>query len=50
MLVKGGDWDIREIVGKEVVEAAGGSVISLPYYKGLSSSAIFERILSRYGH
>ena len=49
ILVKGGDWNTREIVGKEVVEVAGGSVISLPYYKGLSSTAIFERILSRYG-
>ena len=50
VLVKGADWDVREIVGKETVEASGGAVISLPYQKGLSSTAIVERILNRYSH
>ena len=50
VLVKGADWDVREIVGKETVESAGGAVISLPYQKGLSSTAIVERILNRYSH
>jgi bifunctional ADP-heptose synthase (sugar kinase/adenylyltransferase) len=47
VLVKGGDWDLSEIVGQEV-EAAGGSVTSLHYENGHSTSGIIERILSRY--
>lgn len=50
MLVKGGDWQLGEIVGREEVEAAGGSAISLPYNEGQSTTAIVDRILRRYGH
>ena len=48
VLVKGGDWGLTEIVGREEVEADGGTVTSLPYEKGQSTSGIIERILSRY--
>jgi len=48
VLVKGGDWDLSEIVGREEVEAGGGTVTSLPYENGQSTSGIIERILSRY--
>ena len=48
VLVKGGDWGLTEIVGRKEVEAAGGTVTSLPYEKGQSTSGIIERILSRY--
>jgi rfaE bifunctional protein nucleotidyltransferase chain/domain len=48
VLVKGGDWDPAEIIGREEVEASGGTVASLPYEKGQSTSGIIERILSRY--
>jgi D-glycero-beta-D-manno-heptose 1-phosphate adenylyltransferase len=48
VLVKGGDWQIEEIVGREEVEANGGEVVSLPYEPGHSTSNIVERILSRY--
>ena len=48
VLVKGGDWGLTEIVGREEVEAAGGTVTSLPYEKGQSTSGIIERILRRY--
>lgn len=44
-LVKGGDWPIEQIVGREEVERAGGSVLSLPYIDGLSTTDIIERIL-----
>ena len=44
VLVKGGDWAIEEIVGREAVEAAGGRVLALPYLEGLSTSDIIERI------
>jgi rfaE bifunctional protein nucleotidyltransferase chain/domain len=44
VLVKGGDWLMDQIVGREEVEAAGGRVISLPYLEGSSSTDIIERI------
>jgi rfaE bifunctional protein nucleotidyltransferase chain/domain len=44
VLVKGGDWSVDEIVGREEVEAAGGKVLSLPYIEGKSTTEIIERI------
>ncbi|MCY3757307.1 MAG: D-glycero-beta-D-manno-heptose 1-phosphate adenylyltransferase [Acidobacteria bacterium] len=49
VLVKGGDWTVETIVGRQEVEAAGGRVVPLPYLEGQSSTAIIERILHRYG-
>ena len=48
VLVKGGDWDVENIVGKGVVETAGGKVFSLPFIEGASTTGIVERILDRY--
>jgi D-glycero-beta-D-manno-heptose 1-phosphate adenylyltransferase len=48
VLVKGGDWGLEEIVGRQEVETAGGKVVSLPYEAGHSSSGIIQRILQRY--
>lgn len=45
ILVKGGDWSVQHIVGREEVEAAGGKVLSLPYVEGSSTTDIIERIL-----
>jgi D-beta-D-heptose 7-phosphate kinase/D-beta-D-heptose 1-phosphate adenosyltransferase len=45
ILVKGGDYKLDEIHGREEVEAAGGRVMSLPFVKGASTSSIIERIL-----
>ena len=44
VLVKGGDYDLDEIHGREEVEAAGGRVVSLPFIEGKSSSALIERM------
>ena len=44
VLVKGGDYGIDEIHGREEVEAAGGRVVSLPFVEGESTSAIIERM------
>lgn len=44
VLVKGGDYALDEIHGREEVEAAGGCVVSLPFVEGVSSSAIIERM------
>ena len=44
VLVKGGDYALDEIHGREEVEAAGGRVVSLPFVAGISTSAIIERM------
>jgi D-beta-D-heptose 7-phosphate kinase/D-beta-D-heptose 1-phosphate adenosyltransferase len=49
VLVKGGDWGVDRIVGRDEVEAAGGKVMSLPYVEGCSTSDVIERIARRYG-
>jgi D-sedoheptulose 7-phosphate isomerase len=44
VLVKGGDWDVSQIVGADFVTAGGGKAHSLPLLEGYSSSAIVESI------
>jgi rfaE bifunctional protein nucleotidyltransferase chain/domain len=44
VLVKGGDWAVEAIVGREVVEAAGGSVVSLALLPGYSTTGVIARI------
>lgn len=44
VLVKGGDWDVSRIVGREVVEADGGRVLSLPLLPGYSTTRLIERL------
>ena len=46
VLVKGGDYALEEIHGREEVEAAGGRVVSLPFVAGASTTGIIERIRS----
>ncbi len=46
VLVKGGDWAVEDIVGREVVEGSGGRVLSLPFHPGSSTSDIIDRIRS----
>ena len=44
VLVKGGDYNLDQIHGREEVEAAGGKVISLPFVEGSSTTALIEKI------
>ena len=44
VLVKGGDYALDEIHGREEVEAAGGRVVSLPFVEGASTTGIIERL------
>ncbi|MDP6699658.1 MAG: adenylyltransferase/cytidyltransferase family protein [Candidatus Latescibacteria bacterium] len=44
ILVKGGDYAQKEIVGRRVVEAHGGQVQALPLWRGQSSSELVRRI------
>jgi len=46
VLVKGGDYGIDAIHGREEVEEAGGSVISLPFIDGASTTSIIEKMKS----
>ena len=48
ILVKGADWSKDEIVGREVVEKAGGKVARIPLVPGSSSTNVIEKILSVY--
>lgn len=44
VLVKGGDWKVDEIVGKDVVLAAGGRVTNIRYQDGHSTTGLLEKI------
>ena len=44
LLVKGGDWQVNEIVGADIVLACGGQVRSLNFSEGLSSTGIIQKI------
>lgn len=46
VLVKGADWGEHAIVGRDVVEAAGGVVVRMPIAEGHSTTAIIKRIRS----
>lgn len=47
-LVKGADWNIDSVVGKDIVEAAGGKVSTIPFVTHCSTSDIITRILKRF--
>ena len=44
VLVKGADWPADQIVGRDTVEARGGTVVLEPVEQGYSTTAIIERI------
>jgi len=44
ILVKGGDWKVEDIVGSDVVAAAGGIVKSIPFVDGFSTTGIINKI------
>jgi D-glycero-beta-D-manno-heptose 1-phosphate adenylyltransferase len=46
VLVKGGDWPVDQIVGRDVVQARGGQVISIPLVPDASTTALVRRIQS----
>jgi len=48
VLVKGADWKVEEVVGRDVVEAAGGHVATVEYITNRSTTGIIETIRSRY--
>ena len=44
VLVKGADWAVEQVAGREEVEAAGGRVVSIPLAPGYSTSNLVQRI------
>ncbi len=46
VLVKGGDYEAKDVVGKTVVEARGGRVVILPLVAGQSTTGLISRIRS----
>ncbi|GFO54223.1 bifunctional protein HldE [Geomonas sp. Red276] len=48
ILVKGGDYTLDGVVGREVVEAGGGRVELVQFVDGRSTSRIIDKILANY--
>lgn len=48
ILVKGADWSLDKIVGRDVVESNGGEVKTIEFVNDQSTSKIIQTILSRY--
>jgi D-glycero-beta-D-manno-heptose 1-phosphate adenylyltransferase len=48
VLVKGADWGITEIVGRSIVEQAGGMVRNVPLVEGASTSGIIDKVRERF--
>jgi rfaE bifunctional protein nucleotidyltransferase chain/domain len=44
ILVKGGDYQIYEICGKDIVEKRGGSVFNIPLINGQSTTKLIKNI------
>ncbi len=45
VLVKGGDWALDQIVGRDEVERAGGRVATVKVVSGFSTTKILQKIL-----
>lgn len=43
ILVKGGDWKIKDIAGSEFVLSAGGRVARIPFVKGYSTTSVLKK-------
>ena len=47
VLVKGGDYTLETVVGREEVEASGGSVHLIPYVEGVSTTGLIDGLRRR---
>lgn len=48
ILVKGADWAVDKIVGKDIVEKNGGKVMNIEFVNDQSTSKIIDLIVQRY--
>jgi D-glycero-beta-D-manno-heptose 1-phosphate adenylyltransferase len=44
VLVKGGDWPLERIIGRDVVERRGGIVRTIPLVPGMSTTSLIQQI------
>jgi rfaE bifunctional protein nucleotidyltransferase chain/domain len=49
ILVKGADWEEKNIIGSDVVKSYGGEVVRIKMVPDISTSSIIRRILELYG-
>ncbi len=49
VIVKGGDWAEKDIVGAEAVAKWGGRVAIMPEIEGASTTNVIEKVLQVYG-
>jgi rfaE bifunctional protein nucleotidyltransferase chain/domain len=49
ILVKGSDWELSRVVGRETVENSGGSVLTVPVVEGSSTTDIIRKVIERFG-
>jgi D-glycero-beta-D-manno-heptose 1-phosphate adenylyltransferase len=47
-LVKGADWSIDKVVGRDIVEASGGEVKTIKFVNDQSTSMIIRSIIEKY--
>lgn len=48
ILVKGGDWNLEDIVGGDIVKKNGGMVKNISYVDGKSTTNIINKIIESY--
>jgi rfaE bifunctional protein nucleotidyltransferase chain/domain len=48
VLVKGADWDVNDVIGKEIVEGSGGKILTVPLVPQRSTTGIIGRIRELY--
>ena len=47
-LVKGADWDVSKVVGKDIVEENGGKVLTIELTPDKSTTNVIEKVLAAY--
>jgi D-beta-D-heptose 7-phosphate kinase/D-beta-D-heptose 1-phosphate adenosyltransferase len=48
VLVKGADWKVEDVIGKDIVERAGGSVQTIEFLPHRSTTQMIHTILERF--
>ncbi|MDI6785638.1 MAG: D-glycero-beta-D-manno-heptose 1-phosphate adenylyltransferase [bacterium] len=49
ILVKGGDYQIEKIIGRDIVCSHGGEVVIIPELEGFSTTKLISTIVEKYG-
>ena len=44
VLVKGGDYKLDEVVGRDIVEGRGGELVLIPLVEGKSTTRLLDKI------